>query len=225
MDTGAVSDGANADNSPAPWGMLPTDSPMTARKNVLTTGDVARICNVAPRTVSKWFDTGQLRGYRIPGSKDRRIPVDQLVRFMRAHGMPLNGLENGRIRLLILDADESFSTTLREILVRTDAFEVATAATALEAGAAVAELKPQVLLIDVDTKDVTPKSICRFVRGLSQSGTPALIATARELSEPRGQSLLQDGFQAFLSKPFDARSLMRLIEQYNPVEVAEAQTI
>ena len=50
--------------------------------DVLTTGQVAKICNVAPRTVSKWFDSGQLRGYRIPGSKDRRIPVQQLVRFM-----------------------------------------------------------------------------------------------------------------------------------------------
>ncbi|NLE61752.1 MAG: helix-turn-helix domain-containing protein, partial [Planctomycetes bacterium] len=29
---------------------------MSKPKDVLTTGDVARICNVAPRTVSKWFD-------------------------------------------------------------------------------------------------------------------------------------------------------------------------
>ena len=54
-------------------------------KNVLTTGQVAKICHVAPRTVSKWFDTGQLQGYRIPGSKDRRIPVDKLLRFMESH--------------------------------------------------------------------------------------------------------------------------------------------
>jgi len=58
---------------------------MPSSKDVLTTGEVAKICNVAPRTVSKWFDSGQLRGYRIPGSKDRRIPVAQLVRFMKAH--------------------------------------------------------------------------------------------------------------------------------------------
>ncbi len=50
-------------------------------KDVLTTGEVAKICNVASRTVSKWFDSGQLRGYRIPGSKDRRIPVANLVKF------------------------------------------------------------------------------------------------------------------------------------------------
>ena len=36
---------------------------------VFTTGQVAKICKVAPRTVSKWFDSGRLRGYRIPGSQ------------------------------------------------------------------------------------------------------------------------------------------------------------
>src|SRR5205823_90621 len=43
-------------------------------KTIFTTGQVAKICKVAPRTVSKWFDSGRLRGYRIPGSQDRRIP-------------------------------------------------------------------------------------------------------------------------------------------------------
>ena len=52
---------------------------MAKGKNVLTTGDVAKICNVAPRTVSKWFDSGQLKGYRIPGSKDRRIPLQRVA--------------------------------------------------------------------------------------------------------------------------------------------------
>jgi len=45
---------------------------MQKRKDVLTTGQVAQICNVAPRTVTKWFDSGRLKGYRIPGSKDRK---------------------------------------------------------------------------------------------------------------------------------------------------------
>ena len=80
--------------------MLPFD------KDVLTTGEVAKICNVAPRTVSKWFDTGQLKGYRIPGSKDRRIPVSQLVRFMKEHGIPFDGVAGGKTRILVVD-DES----------------------------------------------------------------------------------------------------------------------
>lgn len=60
---------------------------------LFTVGQVAKICKVAPRTVSKWFDSGRLRGYRIPGSQDRRIPREYLIRFLKEHGMPLGELE------------------------------------------------------------------------------------------------------------------------------------
>ena len=30
------------------------------KREVLTTGEVAKICNVAARTVSKWFDKGDI---------------------------------------------------------------------------------------------------------------------------------------------------------------------
>ena len=57
---------------------------------VFTTGQVAKICKVAPRTVSKWFDSGRLKGYRIPGSQDRRIPREYLIRFLKEHGVEVN---------------------------------------------------------------------------------------------------------------------------------------
>jgi Helix-turn-helix domain len=59
-----------------------------AIKDVFTTGEVARICRVAPRTVSKWFDRGALRGYRIPMSEDRRVTKEELIRFVKQTGMP-----------------------------------------------------------------------------------------------------------------------------------------
>jgi len=54
-----------------------------------TTGQVAKICQVAPRTVSKWFDSGRLKGYRLPGSQDRRIPRAYLLKFLKEHGFPI----------------------------------------------------------------------------------------------------------------------------------------
>jgi hypothetical protein len=56
-------------------------------RQVFTTGDDAKICRVAPRTISKWFDAGRIKGYRIPGSNDRRIPREALIRFLADHGM------------------------------------------------------------------------------------------------------------------------------------------
>ena len=61
---------------------------MAKGKNVLTTGEVAQICNVASRTVGKWFDKKLLKGYRIPGSRDRRIPIAELIAFMKKHNIP-----------------------------------------------------------------------------------------------------------------------------------------
>ncbi len=185
---------------------------MRAQKSVLTTGEVAKICNVASRTVSKWFDCGHLRGYRIPGSKDRRIPLEDLVRFMRAHGIPLNGLETGSRRVLVLDADPTLRDAIRTALTDRDGYEVTTVGSALEAGAAVQELKPHVIIADVTLPDVPPKVIIRFVRSLAAHPSPCLIGMAPGLSDARGQALLQEGFHGYLSKPFEAQSLIRLIE-------------
>lgn len=60
---------------------------------VFKIGEVAKICKVAPRSVSKWFDSGKLKGYRIPGSQDRRIPYEYLVAFLKQYGMEELGRE------------------------------------------------------------------------------------------------------------------------------------
>ncbi len=54
---------------------------------VFTPAEVARILVVTPRTVTKWIDTGFLRGFRVPGSLDRRVPHDSLIRFLRREHM------------------------------------------------------------------------------------------------------------------------------------------
>jgi two-component system response regulator RpaA len=58
-------------------------------KTIFSIVQIAKICGVAPRTVCKWFDSGRLRGYRAPGSPDRRIPREFLIKFMVEHRMPL----------------------------------------------------------------------------------------------------------------------------------------
>ncbi|MCA9291292.1 MAG: helix-turn-helix domain-containing protein, partial [Phycisphaerales bacterium] len=123
--------------------MIPRD------KDVLTTGEVAKICNVASRTVSKWFDSGQLRGYRIPGSKDRRIPISSLRKFMKSHGIPMDGLISGSTRVLVVDDDVEIVDTLRNILTEQTQYEVRTATSACEAGIECERFRPHVMLLDI----------------------------------------------------------------------------
>lgn len=186
---------------------------MRKQKEVLTTGDVAKICNVAPRTVSKWFDSGQLRGYRIPGSKDRRIPLQQLVRFMRAHGIPLNGIETGQIRVLLVDNESELVELLKTALREKADCEVQVANGGFEAGAIAQSFRPHVMLIDIDLEDVEPRQICRHVRSNTDLQGTRIIAMQRDLDEGQGQALLQEGFDGFLSKPFEIREVVAAIEE------------
>src|SRR5688572_3908051 len=56
---------------------------------LLTSGIAARFAGVAAKTVCDWIDSGRLKGYRLPGSKDRRVSPVDLLRFLREHGWPV----------------------------------------------------------------------------------------------------------------------------------------
>lgn len=185
---------------------------MPRPKDVLTTGEVARICNVAPRTVSKWFDTGKLRGYRIPGSKDRRIPLQQLIRFMRAHGIPLDGLDTGVTRILIVEADPDLAELLSSALAREAGYEIRTAATAFEAGVAAENLRPHVVFMDIAVPGLSGREILRRIRSLPEMAETRLIAVTGLLQEGDAAALQQEGFDAVLSKPFEIGQVVKIVE-------------
>lgn len=185
---------------------------MSRQKDVLTTGDVARICKVAPRTVSKWFDTGQLRGYRIPGSKDRRIPLQQLIRFMRAHGIPLNGLDTGQTRVLIVDGDRELTALLQRSLTDSGGYEVEVAESLFEAGAATERLRPSLMLIDTDLPGLDPASLRRYFTTRTEFQGTRLIATSASLTDADREVLRQQGFTAAVAKPFSIRQLADVFE-------------
>lgn len=48
---------------------------------------------LSQQTIIRCFDSGMLKGFRVPGSKFRRIPRDMLYKFMKDNGIPTNALE------------------------------------------------------------------------------------------------------------------------------------
>lgn len=185
---------------------------MPRPKDVLTTGEVAKICRVAPRTVSKWFDSGKLRGYRIPGSKDRRIPLQQLIRFMRTHGIPLDGLDTGVTRVLVAESDPDLADLLSDALSRDAGYDVSTARTVFEAGAAAEKLKPHVLLLDISLPGLTGREVVRAIRNLPDLNTSKIVAITGPLKDGEAETLQQQGFDATLARPFDVSQVVRVIE-------------
>ncbi len=181
-------------------------------KDVLTTGEVAKICNVAPRTVSKWFDTGVLKGYRIPGSKDRRIPVSQLVRFMKEHGIPFDGMSGGKTRVLVVDDEQEIVDVLSKVLGEQANYEVRTAVNGFQAGMEAERFKPHVMLLDVHLGEGDIKQISNFVRNDDDLQMCKIIAMSGKLTDGQLSGMKGQGFDGFLKKPFAVRQVVEAIE-------------
>ena len=186
---------------------------MAKGKDVLTTGDVAKICHVAPRTVSKWFDNGQLKGYRIPGSKDRRIPVSELVRFMKMHNMPTSALPVGKIRVLIADSNDKTASALGDVLQNEADYEVKTVRSNFGTGAIVHKFAPHVLLVSLLSEDIDAMSICECIHTHEDLRTIKIIALVNGLSDSESEALLQKGFDGYVPYSADAKEVIRRIEE------------
>ncbi len=186
-------------------------------KNVLTTGDVAKICNVAPRTVSKWFDTGQLKGYRIPGSKDRRIPMDELVRFMKSHNMPTEGLWSGKTRILIVDNNKESVQRLAGILQMSGNYEVKSVYTSFETGLVAQKFAPHVIFFNLNAKGIDTRAICETIRSDEDLQAVKIIVITGMLSDSEYTALRMKGFDDYVADLSDAEEIVRKIEHSTAV--------
>jgi excisionase family DNA binding protein len=186
-------------------------------KKVFTTGQVAKICKVAPRTVSKWFDSGRLRGYRIPGSQDRRIPREHLIRFLKEHNMPLGELEEeGWHKILIIGAEQLFIDRLRELLPEDEDYKYEVAHSGFEAGTAAQSFHPDTIVIDLAMGRTEAIQIAQNLRRNDTYSAVLIIGLASE-DEANPESLTQQGYSEAFKKPFDiallAERIRTLVEE------------
>ena len=124
---------------------------------VLTTGEIARMLATSPRTVSKWIDSGELPGYRLPLTPDRRVARSALLAFLQKHNVPIPP-ELG-LPLAIVAGDTEVAEQLRTRLYgwRVEPTENvwATAVTATKSGGRLGAVVVSGLLGRADAKAIT----------------------------------------------------------------------
>lgn len=180
-------------------------------KKVFTTGQVAKICDVAPRTVSKWFDSGKLRGYRIPGSNDRRIPREQLIRFLKEHGMPLFELEEEEWhKILLIGTDRPLNDRIRELLSESEDFKFELGNSGFEAGTLLLSFHPDTIVIDFSMGRRDAIEIAENLSRDEHFSKMHIVAIVGE-DEVESDGLLKHGFGDVFKPPFDVGLLAERI--------------
>ncbi len=192
-------------------------------KTVFTTGEAAKICKVSQQTIIRCFDSGQLKGFRVPGSRFRRIPRDQLYAFMRDNGIPTDALDSGKRKVLVVDDDEDLFELICDALERDGRFEIRSVNNGFGAGMQIKEFRPDLVVLDVMLPDINGKEVCNLVRGDKTMDDVRIICISGMVEQDKIQELRDAGADDFIKKPFDVEQLIARVCQLLDMEAATAK--
>jgi len=176
-------------------------------KDLFTTGEAAEICRVSQQTIIRCFDAGRLEGFRVPGSRFRRIPRQNLIKFMKDNNIPLDSIESGKRKVLVVDDDAEIVELIVEVLERDGRFEVKTASSGYEAGMATQRFRPELILLDYMLPDVNGNVVCQTIRRNPEFENIKIIIVSGVVKEDEIAQLLKSGAEDFIRKPFNIAEL------------------
>lgn len=181
---------------------------MAIKDKVFTSGEAARICGVSADTVSRWFDSGLLKGYRLGRGGDRRIPYEDLRRFMLERNIPLDRLDDRNQRVVVVDDDPYYLELIATALSKKCGFTVYTASTGFDAGTLVAEHNPGLVILDIQLSDMDGRIVCQRIKQREDTRDTYIIGISGFIDfEQEGKTLRELGFDDFLKKPFQIDDL------------------
>ena len=180
-------------------------------RSLFTTGQAAEICNISQQTIIRCFDSGRLDGFRVPGSKFRRIPRDSLIKFMKENCIPLDNLESGKKRILVVDDDAEIVELIVDVLVRDGRFDVKTASSGYEGGISTQQFRPDLIVLDYMLPDVNGNIVCKTIKSNPEFAGTKIIIVSGVVNEDEIQDLLTAGAEDFVKKPFNIAELVAKI--------------
>lgn len=177
-------------------------------KELFTTGEAADVCKVSQQTIIRCFDSGRLEGFRVPGSRFRRIPRESLVKFMKDNSIPLdNLLGTGKIKVLIVDDDDEIIELMVDVLTRDGRFEVRSASSGYDAGLMTQQFMPDVILLDYMLPDVNGNIVCRTIKSNPNYAHIRVIIVSGVVNPEEIDDLMSAGASEFIRKPFNIAEL------------------
>lgn len=190
------------------------------KKRVFSAHEVANFCDVVNQTAINWIRQGHLDAYTTPGGQ-YRVYADVLAKFMQQQGMRMPDevrevlAEQARIeQVLIVDDDQELNDLIKQYLdKRYPEFKINQAYDGYDAGKAIFEHKPDVVLLDINLPGVDGLKLCRQIKSDENLSRPIVISITGVEDKEVEDRAKDAGVDAFLRKPVDLDALPGLIEQ------------
>lgn len=182
-------------------------------KSVFTTGEAADLCKVSQQTIIRCFDSGRLKGFRVPGSRFRRIPREALIQFMKDNGIPPDAIEGTKSKVLVVDDDPEIVELFVDVLERDGRFEVKTASTGYDAGLITSDFRPELIILDYMLPDINGNIVCKTIRAKEELADTKIVIVSGVVNQEEINDLLKSGADEFVKKPFNIEKLIEQISK------------
>ena len=179
-------------------------------KAVFTTGELSRILEVNINTVVRWIETGQLKGYSLPGSNTRRIRRDDLIEFLTKRDLLQTETPCESIEILLVSSSPNMARRFRSAVKRSFGYSLNTADCAFGAGFLCAGRVPDVIFIHLGHADFDPESYRESLERRPQLTRARLVAiTDKEVEE---DALAAKGFIDGLSTRASGNEILEMVD-------------
>ena len=173
-------------------------------EDVLTVYKASKYCNVSPKTIINWIESGHIEAYKTVGGH-RRIKKADLLSFMKNQGIPIpkEEIEEERNRILVVDDDPIIVETIVQALEEDEFdYEVISASDGFEAGLQVNHFRPHLLILDIMMPDIKGYEVCHKIKSSEDTKDTKIIVLSAYLDEEKFKKMKEYGADVCFSKPF-----------------------
>jgi excisionase family DNA binding protein len=178
-------------------------------EDILTVYKASKYCNVSPKTIINWTESGHIKAYKTVGGH-RRIRKSDLDAFMRVQGIPIPDEELGDVknRVLVVDDDPIIVETIIQALKEDEhGYEVISAADGFEAGLQVNRFKPHLLILDIMMPYIKGYEVCQKIKSNPETRDIKVIVLSAYLDEEKFKKMKEFGADTCFSKPLPLSQL------------------
>ncbi|MCB9932266.1 MAG: response regulator [Planctomycetes bacterium] len=187
---------------------------MAPRRKSLSTGDIARHCQVTPATVVNWIKAGKLQVYTTPGGQ-YRMDAAEFVGFLEQNRLPIpEELQpSNERRVLLIDNDpEVLERSTQSIARYLPTVILEESDNAIEGLVKLGAFKPHAAVIDLELPSVDVAELCRRLRTGADTRNMFLVVVGENTADPElVRRVRRIGVDAALPRPLNFDELSRTL--------------
>ena len=172
----------------------------------LTTGEIAKYCDVNLRTVIRWIREGHLKAFQLPGRGDNRVELEDFLGFLSRHRMPVPPdiqPRSGKPRVLIVDDEPSMIRSIERVLRRLDV-ETEVAEDGFRTGLLLESFEPDLMTLDLKMPGLGGIDVLNLVKSRDDLRKVRILVVSGADTE----EALKAGADDVLLKPFEEEALL-----------------